>query len=410
MKTRSKGVFRPSGRGTRGQRRTFAVLAGAAAVALGLAACSSGTPAGQTTNGSASGPITIGFAAGLSGVMEPYESPALKGAQIAVDQINAKGGVLGRKLKIVTADTGSDINASTTTGKKILDEGADVVITSIDLNFGGGTASVAAAAGKVAMSIGGGSDGWGKLSPLVFSMGTSATSDSAAMAKWSSSKGYKSAYLLIDTSTDYAKEVCSKFGDDFTKAGGTVAGSDTFSNGDSSVAAQVTKIKSLPNPPDVIALCSYPPGGALVVKSLRASGVDSPLVGPPGMAGDYWFKQTIPNLSDFYVVDWVSIWGDDPSPAINTLTKDFRSSGIDVQNSYGVMGYAAVNAFAKGIEKAGTTDGRALAKAMSTFKDVEVPFSLSFTPDFHMDQSREYRVIGVTNGKPGLVGTVTPTP
>jgi len=378
-------------------------------MALLVSGCASGTTPSEPTGGSEGGDITIGFAAGLSGVMEPYESPALVGAQIAVDEINANGGVLGRKLKIVTADTGSDINASTTTGKQILDKGADVVITSIDLNFGGGTASVVAAAGKVAMSIGGGSDGWGKLSPLVFSMGTPASSDGAAMAEWSHAKGLDSAYLLIDTSTDYAKELCDAFGASLKQAGGEVAGSDTFSNGDNSVAAQVTKIKALPNPPSVVAVCSYPPGGALMVKTLRSSGVDAPIISPPGMAGDYWFKQTIPDLTDFNVVDWVSIWGDDPSQAINDVTKQFRDKGIDVQNSYGVMGYAAVNAFAKGIEQAKTTEGTALAKAMESFSGVEVPFSLSFTPELHMDRSREYRVISITDGKPGFAETVKPT-
>ncbi|WP_370024508.1 ABC transporter substrate-binding protein [Planotetraspora sp. GP83] len=350
----------------------------------------------------------VGVAAGLSGVLAPYEGAALEGAKIAVAEINAKGGVLGRELKLVTADTRSDINASTTAGQEILSKGADVVLTSIDLNFGGGTASVVQAAGKVAMSIGGGSAQWAKFGPQVFSLGTPVGSDSAVMAQWAKSKGHTSTYLLIDTSTDYSKDLCDGYGEAFKKAGGTVLGADTFGNGDSSLASQVTRIKALPQAPSVIALCSYPPGGALAVKSLRNSGVEAPILSGSGMAGDFWFKKTMPHLNGVYTVDWASVWGDDPSPEVNALTKKFRDSGIDVQNSYGVMGYVGVQALTRAITDAKSTDGQAVAGALNAFNDVKVPIGLSFTKDAHLDASREYRVIGIQDGTPRLDGALTP--
>jgi len=348
------------------------------------------------------------MAAGFSGVMAPYEGASLAGAKIAVEEINAKGGVLGRKVELVTADTRSDINASTTAGQEILSKGADAVLTSIDLNFGGGTATVVSSAGKVAMSIGGGSVQWAKFGPLVYSLGTPVTSDSAVMAQWARKQGFASTYLLIDTSTDFSKDLCDGYGEAFKAAGGTVLGADTFGNGDSSLASQVTRIKGLSEKPDVIALCSYPPGGALAVKTLRNSGVETPIVSGSGMAGDFWFKKTMPNLSDVYTVDWASVWGDDPSDAVNALTKKFRDSGIDVQNSYGVMGYTGVYALTRAISDAKSTEGTKVAEALNAFDGVEVPIPLTFTEKVHLDAQRVYRVVGIKNGKPGLVDALKP--
>lgn len=388
------------------QVRLGAALVAAALVATGCAstAANNSGPGNETNDKS----VTIGMAAGLSGVLAPYEGAALAGAKIAVEEINADGGVLGEPLKLVTADTRSDINASTAAGQEILDKGADAVLTSIDLNFGGGTATVVSGAGKVAMSIGGGSVQWAKFGPLVFSLGTPVTSDSAVMAQWAQKAGFESTYLLIDTSTDFSKDLCDGYGDAFKAAGGSVLGADTFGNGDSSLASQVTRIKGLAKQPDVIVLCSYPPGGALAVKTLRNSGVDVPIVSGSGMAGDFWFGKTMPGLSDVYTVDWASVWGDDPSAAVNDLTTKFRSAGIDVQNSYGVMGYTGVYALVRAIEDAKTTEGAAVAKALSAFQGVEVPILLSFTDKVHLDTKREYRIVGIKDGKPGLVATMTP--
>lgn len=384
------------------RRRGLGLAALAAVTALAVSGCTATT---ASDNGGSSGdkPITIGIAAGFSGVFEPYEGPSLTGAKIAVDEINAAGGVLGRKVELVSADNGSDVNNSTTAGQQLLDKGADAVITSIDLNLGGGTASVVSSAGKVAMSLGGGSLQWAKFGPLVYSLGTPVTSDGAVMGQWAKQKkGFSKAYLLEDTSTDFGKDLCEAFGAEFEKEGGKVLGADTFDNADNSLASQVTRIKGLAEQPDVIGLCSYPPGGALAVKTLRSSGIDAAVISGSGMAGDFWFKETMPQLSDVYTADWASVWGDDPSDAINSLVKKFREDGIDVQNTYGIMGYTAVYALTKAIESAGSTEGTKVADALNAFQGVEVPFPLTFTKDVHLDTQREYRIVGVTDGKPHL--------
>ena len=88
-------------------------------------------------------PIVIAMPLALTGVISFYDQPNLAGAQIAVAQINKKGGVLGRPLKIISADTKSDLGLIAGVANSLLDKGADVMIPTLDYDFGGPSARAA---------------------------------------------------------------------------------------------------------------------------------------------------------------------------------------------------------------------------------------------------------------------------
>lgn len=287
------------------------------ALALVIAACggggdltqstadSVGTSESTTTAPSASGseePIVIGIAAGFTGALESLDVAAATGAEIAVAEINAEGGILGRQLEIVTADTQSDVNQGARAGQEVIQAGADLMLVTPDFNFGGGAAREAQSAGMVVISMGAGSPKFGVqgIGDLAFTMGISGVTDGAVSAEWAyEDKGHRTAWLLIDDVTDYNKDQCRGFSERFTELGGEVLGSDTFKNSDPSVAPQVSRISALAEEPDIISLCSFPPGGAVAVKQIRDAGIAADIVSNGAMDGDYWFNETMPNLSDF---------------------------------------------------------------------------------------------------------------
>ena len=88
-------------------------------------------------------PIVIAMPLALTGIISFYDTPNLAGAQIAVDQINKKGGVLKRPLKIISADTKSDLGLIAGVANSLLDKGADVMIPTLDYDFGGPSARAA---------------------------------------------------------------------------------------------------------------------------------------------------------------------------------------------------------------------------------------------------------------------------
>src|SRR5690606_4531419 len=88
--------------------------------------------AGLQTANAQEDPIVIGVASGQTGTLGPWDQGAARGAELAVEDINEKGGVLGRPLKLVVRDTKSDPSLGPTAALEVLDEGAEMVLVACD--------------------------------------------------------------------------------------------------------------------------------------------------------------------------------------------------------------------------------------------------------------------------------------
>ena len=106
-------------------------------------------------------------------------------------------------------------------------------------------------------------------------------------------------------------------------ADATLVGEDTFLNEDASIAAQITRIKALPEEPDAIMLCTMMPGAVSAIKQIRAAGINSMILNGSGVDGSYWLS-AVPDLSNFYVPVQGSIYGDDPNPEVTTFNAKFK--------------------------------------------------------------------------------------
>lgn len=271
--------------------------------------------------------IVVGFATAKSGWLEAYDTPATNAALLRIDEINAAGGIGGRKIKTVFADTKTDRAQSAKAGLQVLDQGADMVVVSCDYDFGSPAALAAEKAGKVSMFLcaedaKAGIQGVGKHS---FTGSIMAAVQGATVAEWAHAKrNARNMYVLLDTMIEYNKGICKGF--DWMAGrlpGVTIAGRDTFKNDDASIAAQITRIKALPKEPDAIMLCSYAPGGASAVRQIRAAGINSLILNGSAMDGTYWLG-AVPGLSNFVVPVQGSIYGDDPNPKVEEFNKSFE--------------------------------------------------------------------------------------
>jgi branched-chain amino acid transport system substrate-binding protein len=375
----------------------------AAAVVFVAAVAVVSTTAAGASRTAANKPIVIGIATAQTGFIAAYDKPAVAGAMIAINDINKAGGVLGRKLKVVTADTKSDLNLGTQAGLSVISKGADVMLVTLDFNFGGPAARVAQSHGIVAVSIGASSPKFGVqgIGPLAYTIGSNGDVEAYAEAEWAyQKKHWRTAYLLVDDTTDADSTQCSSFATRWKELGGTVVGQDTFKNSDPSIAPQITRIKGLSKAPDVIELCSYPPGGAVAVQQIRQQGINTPIIGNDAFDGDYWYQKTIPNLSNFFYNESSSIFGNDPSAKVNQFWQKYtKATGSKPQVSFGAFGYTAVQALALAIKRAGTTKGTAVAAQMNKFKNEPLLLPTTFTPTLHIDTHRAGRIMEIENGK-----------
>jgi branched-chain amino acid transport system substrate-binding protein len=348
-------------------------------------------------------PIVIGFAVAETGWIAPYDNGA-RAAEIAIAEINAKGGLLGRQIKTIYADTKSDRVQGAKAGLDVIQRGADLVVVTCDYDMGAPAALEAAKAGRVSWSLCAEDAKMGVqgVGPLAFTGGEAAQLQGAAIAEWAHDrKGIKNPYILLDSSVEYDKSVCYGF-DLAWKAmtGALPAGRDTFKNPDPSVASQVTRIKGTNPAPDAIVLCSYAPGGASATRQIRGAALNVPILAATAMDGNFWLG-AVPNLSDFYYPVLGSIYGDDPNPVINDFLKTYQAKYKDPPaESHTLAGYIMVQLYARAVEQAGGTDAKKVTAALESFADVPTllgPYSFSHT--LHIQTKFRFTIMAVESGK-----------
>ena len=340
--------------------------------------------------------------------MQAYDKPAQDAALIRIDEINKAGGLLGKKIKAVFADTKTDQAEGAKAGLAVLDQGAELVIVSCDYDFGAPAALQAQSAGKVsfflcAESIKAGIPGVG---PYSFSASVLAAVQGATMAEWAyTKKNARSFYRLLDSWTVYNKGICDGFDWEMPHLkDAALAGSDTFKNDDASIASQITRIKSLPKEPDAIMLCTMMPGAVSAIKQIRAAGIKSMILNGSGVDGSYWLN-AVPDLSNFYVPVQGSIYGDDPNPKVNEFNKKYKEvTGGDPSSQYVYPGYVLIDVWAKAVERAKSTDAAAVVAELEKMNDEPTLFGpRTFSKDLHHQNQGRYLIVDTEQGKPKVV-------
>lgn len=388
-------------------KRTLTSLIGAALLTAAIAL------PGQA-NAQDKKPIIIGAAVALSGFMNQYDDGPMKAAQLAIDDINASGGVLGRPLVIITVDTKTDPAQAARAGIEVLGKGAEFVITSCDFDFGGPAALAAQAQGVLVFSTCTADPKFGVqgIGNMAFTMNSGTPAQGAIMAEWAfKKKGFRSAYVLTDTIVEYTKSVCAAFKDRWIEIAGedALAGEDTFFGNDLNVQPQITRFKANSNKPEFIYYCSGGPGGPAALRQIRAAGIDVPILSADAMDGDYWLE-SVPNLSEFYYPAAASIFGDDPRPAVQDFLAKYKAAyGDKPPTAQALTGYAVIQAFAIAAERAGSTDGDALRKELEKFKGESLIIGpTTYSAELHIDLTRPMTIMQIQGGKPSAVEEFKP--
>lgn len=392
--------------------RSKAVLGSVLATACLVAACSSsgGSKSPSTSgasSGKAAGPLEVVVGADIAktGYISAFDLPAYQTLTS-----NLKSSTGGPSISLKLDDNQSAAAKSAELAQSLVGNVKAMVI-SCSGPIGAAATAVTQAHKMVAIATCSGSKLFGPkgLGSYVYGLGLPIESESAAMAEFTASQGWKRAYVLEDTSLDYSQQVCAGFTHRYQELGGTIAGKQTFKNGDQSITAQISKIRSAQSNYDAVVLCSYPPGGAKAVLQLRQAGVNKPIVSHYGMDGAYW-TAGIHNLSNFFAMSPASIYGDDPVPAVNALASQFKTeTGQAPSTGTFVFGADVAIILRAAIQKAGTADGPALNTALENLGPVKVVAgTVTIDPTYHAIFDRPVRVIEATNGKFHFLKMFTP--
>jgi branched-chain amino acid transport system substrate-binding protein len=377
-------------------------------VAIAALAATSGGRAASA----AKKPIVIGWAYDLKGQMAPFDDPALAAATIRIKQINAKGGVGGRKFVIKTCDTqNNDPNKAKSCALSLLGAGASIIFVTCDVDYATPVVQEAVKRGKLAIAPCIGTDQmgpkrFGKLGKLAFSFGNVAQDEGSAMAEYAYKRKWRTAGLATNTRLVYFKNVVQAFDKRFRQLGGKVVDRESYATGANNVNTAVSRLNSHKAAVYVTSTAF----GELpaFVSGLRSLHNKTPILNSWAGDGTYWVTSS-PKVTNYYFVTFASVFGDDPSKDVRKMIALLKAAGATPGTGGFLGGADAIDGVYLAIKRAhGVTKGSALAAQLQRFKRVPVLGGrISFSSKLHTVFGRQYRVIKIQNNKASYVGPVT---
>jgi len=357
------------------------------------------------------GPIVIGAAIDQTKLMQFFDGPALAAAQLRAEEINANGGVDGRKIEFRVQDTRLDPERTRASALELIEGGADILWVTCDVDWATPSAQVGIAEGKltVAPCIGTDQMGpkrFGDEGKLAFSFGNVAQDEGAALAQLAIDQGFKTVNVVTDKSIAYTQNVCAAFTNRFEELGGQVAAQESFTEGDGTIGRVVNGVDA--SEADANAICATTQQDLpAFVSGVRGLGNDKPIIGPWSIDGAFWLPKSDRVADNIMLVTYASVYGDDPNQEVRSLIEQMTAEDTPPATGGFVAGAAAVDGIVAAIEEAGSTEGEELAAALESMQDLEtISGAISFSPEFHTVFGREYRIIEIQDGKPAFVDMV----
>jgi len=382
---------------------------------MGLGATGAGSVvrAQDATPMAASGePIVIGAAIHQTDWMSAYDLPTLAAMQLAIKQVNAAGGVLGRPLELIVGDGKTDPATVGNVAIELIDQGAEILIAPNDFDYGAPVSQAAQDAGIVGISPAASSPLYGSkaLGDKQFTLSMWNQTMSAAAAQYAIEQGWTNAATIIDSSTEYTQSLGDYFTETFEHLGGTLVSEDTYVMGDMQLNAQIQRLQNLPEPADVIFLSTNMPDYAMMVRELRAAGLEQPLMGGDAMDTADFYPAVGEELGNNIFISTHSFVGPEAGPEMEEYLKLYEAEyGELPETVFSVLGWDVIYVLADAIERAGTTEGAALAKALEEGQYHMLSGDLKWADAAggHAP-TKEAFILEVVNGAPTFVQRLNP--
>ena len=384
-------------------RARTALAAAALVAAFSLAAACS---KGGSTAGSGDNEILVGEYGSLTGGIATFGISTRDGSAQTFDEINKAGGVLGKKIKLLVQDDQSKPEEVGTVVTKLITQNH---VTSM-LGHVASSYSLAAApicqANKVPMITPSSTNPRvTQVGDYIFRVCFMDDFQGAVMAKFAADTlKAKRVAILVDIRNDYSVGLKDVFTAQFTKRGGTIVATQSFSQGDSDFHAQLTQIKAAN--PEAIYVPAYYTEVGTIARQEKELGLNVPLLGGDGWDSPKLWEIGGEALNGCFFSDHYST--DDPAPLVqNFVTEYKRRYGNQLPDALAALAYDAAKILADSMTRAGTTDGTKVRDAIAATKDyVGVTGKISIGPD--RNAIKPAVVLEIQNGKYLLKETITP--
>jgi len=308
----------------------------------------------------ASKTIKLGAIQPISGPVSAYGTQTKNAIMLAIGEINAKGGVLGKKLEMIVEDDEASPDKSKNALMKLVARDKVVgFVGALTSNCSLAITKYAQAKKVIMITPSSTNDTVTDAGDFIFRAcyNDSFQGEVGAQFAFETLKAKKAA-LLYDVTNDYSKGLMTNFANKFKKLGGQIVASESYSAGDKDFNAQLTKIKA--TQPEILFIPDYYSTVSLVAKQVRSQGLNVPMLGADGWdeitnnAGDevlgcYYTNHYSPDAND---------------PEVKAFVKKYEAKYKQSPNALAALGYDSTYILVEAIKKAGSTDPNKVRAAM----------------------------------------------
>ncbi len=354
---------------------------------------------------SAQEPIKIGEYASLTGKEASLGQSSHNGTTMAVDDLNAAGGVLGRRLLLVTEDTQSKPGESATAAKKLISRDKVVALLGEVASSRSLEAAPVAQAAKIPMiSPASTNPKVTEIGSYIFRTCFIDPFQGPVMAKFARERlKAKRIALMVSNSSAYSIGLAKFFRESFVANGGTVVLEQKYGEGDKDFKAQLTAIKAAGV--DAVFNPGYYNEGALIVRQARDLGLTVPVFGADSWEAEALIELGGKAIEGAYLCSHYS--PEDPSPRVQNFVAAYKKRFGSTPDSNASLGYDSVLVLVDAIRRAGTTEREALREAIATTRDFRAVTG-KITIDSDRNASKNAVIIQVQNGKFVFVQSMSP--
>jgi branched-chain amino acid transport system substrate-binding protein len=327
----------------------------------------SGGGAGGTNAPAAGNVIKVGEYASLTGNEATFGQSSHNGTQLAIDEVNAAGGVLGRQIKLITEDTQSKAGESSAIMGKLISRDKVVAILGEVASSRSLEAAPICQRNKIPMiSPSSTNPDVTKVGDYIFRICFLDSFQGAVLARFAKDtlKAKKIA-VLTDVRQAYSVGLAQFFKERFIADGGTIVADQKYSGGDKDFNAVLTATKALN--PEAIFVPGYYTEAGLITRQARELGITVPLFG-----GDGWESPKLIEIGGaaaegtYYSTHYSP---EDKSDVVQNFVKKFQERYKETPDAMAALGYDSAMVLVDAIKRAGTTDGPKVRDALAATKD-----------------------------------------
>ena len=350
-------------------------------------------------------PVKLGFFMSITGRDASFGEAALRGARLAIDDLNTAGGILGRPAELVVEDNRSLPGESATAVKKLI--ARDKVVALVGECASSRTleaAPLAQAAGLPLVTPASTNPRVTAVGDCIFRMCFADPFQGEVLANFAWKQlGLRRAALLIDPGAPYSVGLGEVFARTFTALGGQIVASQKYSGGDKDLRAQLTAIRSAN--PDALFLPGYYVEAGLAAQQARELGLKATLLGGDGFEAPQLIEIGGVALNGTYYSTHYSAESQSPASRRFVAAYQARYGGAPV--GLAALTYDSIRLIADAITRAGSTDRLALKKALAATHDFPGVTGRT-TFDEHRDAVKEAAIITVRDGRCVFVDSIRP--